>query len=661
MTDKINEKQKILDAWILIEELSEGQIVLDSKKENLQDREFAIEMFGYENFFKNFITWKGEEVEKLSDKEFEKCGLVMYFGIFNFEEITVLLREEIRKLNNIEWEEDFDSINNSIRFTLAIYFDNQLNFQSKKTFFTASGYFHKIKKLPENLVNLLNIIKKQEDELNNKLEKEFNEKSFNDVFRNLCSDYNVDEDNFRYAFIKNLEFDNDVNLHSFYIEDLEKAKKINESKNLDTYFKSFEGSRGNLDTNTKSNDFNIGLIREILQPNNYPLGRFPRNSDYSLYLMQQVAVNLALENDNEKMMSVNGPPGTGKTTLLNDIFADLIVQQAYEIINLGNNKTIQGQYENDKPYKLGRLPFSIANKNIVVASSNNGAVQKIVNELPLIEGISDEFIEKIKNADYFMDISNAKIENNDKEKDENIIFEKGGYVLKKEEEDINWGCFSMQGGSSSYIYNMNIKVEAIVQYLYDQDPKYNNVSTIFENNAYSDFKKKYKEVKDRRDSIQCYYEFIKTKNYFEALFEENEKILEKKESISNSEIEKIEGINKKLDINLESLKASIKFNEEKINRKQQELNVLILKKPILFGIRKVFNSSKVNKYLEEITLVNNDINEFSSCLDNQNQQLDELNKNIKENDIKIAEINQELDNFLVLYQQNYNICISINS
>ena len=49
--------------------------------------------------------------------------------------------------------------------------------------------------------------------------------------------------------------------------------------------------------------------------------------------MQQIAVNVAL-NDPEKIRGVNGPPGTGKTTLLKDVFAELVVRQAYEISKL---------------------------------------------------------------------------------------------------------------------------------------------------------------------------------------------------------------------------------------------------------------------------------------------------------------------------------------
>ena len=47
-------------------------------------------------------------------------------------------------------------------------------------------------------------------------------------------------------------------------------------------------------------------------------------------LMQQLAVNLSWRPslDNQPIFSVNGPPGTGKTTLLKEIIAGNIVERA---------------------------------------------------------------------------------------------------------------------------------------------------------------------------------------------------------------------------------------------------------------------------------------------------------------------------------------------
>ena len=64
------------------------------------------------------------------------------------------------------------------------------------------------------------------------------------------------------------------------------------------------------------------------------------------------------------------------------------MEQAHEIVNLPE-KFIKGS-EKTKYWEnasIGIMPEKIAEKGIVVASSNNGAVQNIVNELPLISGI----------------------------------------------------------------------------------------------------------------------------------------------------------------------------------------------------------------------------------------------------------------------------------
>ena len=126
--------------------------------------------------------------------------------------------------------------------------------------------------------------------------------------------------------------------------------------------------------------------------------------------MQQVAVNLTIGYDNNQMRSVNGPPGTGKTTLLKDIFAELLIKQASDICNL-TDKNIKG---NDKTRyydkaSIGELPDNIAVNNILVTSSNNGAVQNIVNELPLIEGIDKDILPELEQIDYFKALANNNI------------------------------------------------------------------------------------------------------------------------------------------------------------------------------------------------------------------------------------------------------------
>jgi hypothetical protein len=54
-----------------------------------------------------------------------------------------------------------------------------------------------------------------------------------------------------------------------------------------------------------------------------------RPSEFPLTLMQQVAVNEGLRRvSSGGMFSINGPPGTGKTTLLADVVAAVVVERA---------------------------------------------------------------------------------------------------------------------------------------------------------------------------------------------------------------------------------------------------------------------------------------------------------------------------------------------
>lgn len=80
-------------------------------------------------------------------------------------------------------------------------------------------------------------------------------------------------------------------------------------------------------------DLFTGDLLNILNIRNAPLGKWP--SRHMPTLMQQTAINLAMDNDEQrtqgkagKIFSVNGPPGTGKTTLLKEIIAGNVVEKA---------------------------------------------------------------------------------------------------------------------------------------------------------------------------------------------------------------------------------------------------------------------------------------------------------------------------------------------
>jgi hypothetical protein len=104
--------------------------------------------------------------------------------------------------------------------------------------------------------------------------------------------------------------------------------------------------------------------------------------------MQQVAVNraLATETADAGIFSVNGPPGTGKTTLLRDIVAAVVVGRARVMLEYGRPSSA---FRRGDPISVGgtshpthAIDARLCGFELLVASSNNGAVENVTLELP---------------------------------------------------------------------------------------------------------------------------------------------------------------------------------------------------------------------------------------------------------------------------------------
>jgi superfamily I DNA and/or RNA helicase len=580
----MNKKEDILNAWITIEQLSEGSI---NKKDKLLKSLHTMED-NWRKYFLDFLTNQKEQKD-ISDKVFKKSGIVLYFGIFNFQEVIDILRERYKIAKT------YEEVSNSEKFTFALYFDNQLNIIADKLFLTMSGYIREHGNLPEDFL-------KVETSFREDLNRKFGE-DFNNTISELLHKYHVSVDNFRYTFVQNLDND-DINLHSFFIGDLKIAKIIN-SENLNRYFNGFPGYRKNLDSNKESEHFNVHIFDEMaLKPKFYPLGRFPTNPAYALSFMQQVAVNLAL-NDKNDIRSVNGPPGTGKTTLLKDIFADLVVQQALEISKL-SNKGIQGSLVYWQNAKLGVLPQSISDKNIIVTSSNNGAVQNIVKELPKKKEIAKDFQNQLGDANYFKDISNSQLTGEGFGKNRNIKSE----LLNEE----NWGTFSLEGGTSSNINKLLLNIEAIEK---DLEENYQSNTDV-----YQEFSCLYNGLKIERDKVEEYSQKIyylrklKVKHKeqvaeFEKEKREKRTDLIRQEKEAKAEIERLrqESINLQKDLSNASIELKNSTNEQV--QAKRNFNVVTSQKPSFLWFQKIFNKSKVEQYFKNLNSANDHLNYLS--------------------------------------------------
>lgn len=128
-------------------------------------------------------------------------------------------------------------------------------------------------------------------------------------------------------------------------------------------------------------------MRKWYNPKVLPYGRWP--SKFNLSLMQQIAVNIAKENPKD-IFSVNGPPGTGKTTLLKDIIASNIVERAAKFCESNHvNDIFEKVVGRDGKSFYYTIPSDIAIYGMLVLSSNNKAVENITLELPNISSVEE--------------------------------------------------------------------------------------------------------------------------------------------------------------------------------------------------------------------------------------------------------------------------------
>lgn len=473
----MDEKKNILESWIMVEHLSEGDISLKEKSNvtfaELQDG--------------NYHTMMEETMRKRGGQKKKNGGIIVYFDIFPFKEIIDFLRKEY------QLPEPEEEIRLGNKFSFALCFDKDLKLNSELTFLTESYYIRKYREIPteDDFFKFEEKYRKQFQEMFEYQDEETYEEHFNRTMASVMMKYKVDVKNCRMKVLWNLETEA-ANMHSFFVRDLQNAKNIRSEK-LDDYILGRQKNRVNLDTRAESIQFNADAITDILQPNNYPLGRFPGNPKYAPALMQQIAINLETGYDNDQMRSVNGPPGTGKTTLLKDIFAELVVEQALDIAKL-SEKTIKGSAKTRywDYASIGILPENIAQNGIVVASSNNGAVQNIVNELPLFKEIGEEFREPLRDADYFTEIANGNM--GESVDVETTPDSNEGEPADVERENEFWGLFSLEGGKKENMRNISAVMKEVADYLkneYTPNPE-----------VYDEYITKYQEVRNYRQERQ---------------------------------------------------------------------------------------------------------------------------------------------------------------
>lgn len=148
------------------------------------------------------------------------------------------------------------------------------------------------------------------------------------------------------------------------------------------------------------------VLLDRLAPRYLPAGCWP--GEHHLVASQQFALNQTFLDlaapDARGLRTVNGPPGTGKTTLLKDVVAGVVVERARQLAKLPNARAafaknaLRWETKTGVPRTVYPPVTALTGYEMVVASSNNGAVENVSRDLPTRSSIDTE---RFPHADYF--------------------------------------------------------------------------------------------------------------------------------------------------------------------------------------------------------------------------------------------------------------------
>ena len=414
--------------------------------------------------------------------------------------------------------------------------------------------------------------------------------------------------------------DESSDFFSFYLDEIEYVQK-NYKKN--EHVMKYTSSLLVDDQEKIMIDSDVSSLKKWLEVDRFPLAKYP--SKFSPTLMQQVAINIAIsEKDRkEKNFSVNGPPGTGKTTLLKEIIASNVVQLAEVLIDYNNNnkqfisRKIESASNASYTEKYYEIPEEIAKFGILVVSNNNGAVENITLDLP-------------KSND--MRSNKTRTSHFDREMNKEIYFPDISDVLLGKEGS-SWGLISARMGKKSYVTEV---LESCV--FAKKNDNADKVTLDRERSDCLSWPEAIKRFDRAKRNVLSLRENIKRDQKLLVDFYEEKENLAKSKLI----LEQFIKDEKQMNVHLDEIKLELENNEKETI--EQEKEIKYIKKHTSFP-EKVLIFFRLGKMGRNIAEKKKIIHQLLGIHAEINSRYQLLNKSIEEVDIKIENQNKIVSNF----------------
>lgn len=396
--------------------------------------------------------------------------------------------------------------------------------------------------------------------------------------------------------LDSLDLIENEDLVSFYLDSLsEKYSKMTE-----LYIK---GKSNRIDVNNIENRIKLNSLEYFKETK----GKWTTKNP--LYYAQQMAVNLFMSKYNkpENLFSVNGPPGTGKTTLLKDVIANIHIRKIDRLIEL-NCKVFNENNFNDN---------IVGDYEVIATSNNNFAVENISLELPKINEFDFKFL-GYKESPFLLS------------KFSDLFYETEEV---SEATPKTWNLFSLRLGKSdffnSFRNSLNILYNKIKQenHLNDSIMLKENLSELLNN---------YRLIKEQIESD-------------EKQFKAFDEIPILEESVKNINF-KIEAILDKKDI-LENTKKELNL---KLNSKQNELSQISEQEALIEKrVKNQTNDLKSYNLLSKYIFKRNSYKKALDVMKLLRKEFDEILKNKQNISLAVNRLEQECSEL----KKEYDNCL----